>query len=560
MAKVKAQITIFHIIDIKATHRYYLLQSSTLAKPSKPTTFPPPSGKNLISDDVIVKTETALYVFRYNGGFAAKKGITYTFSTNYSTSNLYVRAYNDFNNIKTYVYSKNSISYTPAEDEYLSFNVYVSSGLPEDIVVQLEVGTEATSYEPYSDSKWNDTEPSYTEGSTNSLYFVDCTVFSDDTFIYSDVSLSSSYEASKLAYNKAQNAQDTANNAQENIDNLEIGGRNLLLETRNFSDPWFSRNLNETCMPLYDSENDIWYAKVYHGDSGSWVQYIKQHLDIEPNQYYTVSLLARKNSDINPYLNVRFDRDAAITNFYNGYGFIVTSTEWTKFSFTAKTHPDSGDNEPFTIFASFNATGGNDTGGAISYDTAIDVAFVKLEKGNRATDWTPAPEDTDQRIDDVSNETYKVIEEQSANITNTCEGIVLESLKEYTKTTDFDEFKSVTESELSLIPEKITASVSETKKQIENIDGQLKEVISKLTKYFTFDIDGLTIGQIDSPFKVIIDNDRYSMMVNGVEVLWLNPDGKSNIPELMITKSLNLFGYVIDQDENGNVNCGYAGE
>ena len=50
------------------------------------------------------------------------------------------------------------------------------------------------------------------------------------------------------------------------------------------------------------------------------------------------------------------------------------------------------------------------------------------------------------------------------------------------------------------------------------------------------------------------------MMVNGVEVLWLNPDGKSNIPELMITKSLNLFGYVIDQDENGNVNCGYAGE
>ena len=36
---------------------------------------------------------------------------------------------------------------------------------------------------------WVKTEPSYTSGSTNSLYFTDLTVFSDDTFAYSDVSL-----------------------------------------------------------------------------------------------------------------------------------------------------------------------------------------------------------------------------------------------------------------------------------------------------------------------------------------------------------------------------------
>lgn len=55
-------------------------------------------------------------------------------------------------------------------------------------------------------SAWDDTEPGYTEGSTNSLYTVDCTVFSDDSFLYSLVSLSSSYEAAKAAYNKATNA------------------------------------------------------------------------------------------------------------------------------------------------------------------------------------------------------------------------------------------------------------------------------------------------------------------------------------------------------------------
>lgn len=112
MAKASAQITLHYIIDIKASYRYYLLQGSTLAKPSKPTAYPP-------------------------------------------------------------------------------------------------------------DSTWDDTEPSYEEGSTNSLYFVDCTVFCDDTFTYSEVSLSSSYEAAKLAYNKASNAQDSADAAQDKAEETD---------------------------------------------------------------------------------------------------------------------------------------------------------------------------------------------------------------------------------------------------------------------------------------------------------------------------------------------------
>lgn len=51
---------------------------------------------------------------------------------------------------------------------------------------------------------WSDTEPSYTSGSTNILYFADLTVFSDGTWSYSAVSKSSAYEAAKEAYNKAQ--------------------------------------------------------------------------------------------------------------------------------------------------------------------------------------------------------------------------------------------------------------------------------------------------------------------------------------------------------------------
>lgn len=112
MARAKAEITISHIIDIKNVTRYYLLQSSTLTTPIKPTTYPP-------------------------------------------------------------------------------------------------------------DSSWKLTEPSYTTESTNTLYFVDCTVFTNDTFKYSDVSKSSSYEAAKAAYNKATNAQNTADSANQYVTNAK---------------------------------------------------------------------------------------------------------------------------------------------------------------------------------------------------------------------------------------------------------------------------------------------------------------------------------------------------
>ncbi len=64
---------------------------------------------------------------------------------------------------------------------------------------------------------WTTTEPTYTEGSTNTLYIVTKTKYSDGTFEYTPVSKSSSYEAAKLAYNKALNAESVANAAEKKV-------------------------------------------------------------------------------------------------------------------------------------------------------------------------------------------------------------------------------------------------------------------------------------------------------------------------------------------------------
>lgn len=66
-------------------------------------------------------------------------------------------------------------------------------------------------------SGWTKTEPAYQNGATNRLYFVDQTIMTNGGIYYSQVSLSSSYEAAKEAWNKANNAQKTADGIANNI-------------------------------------------------------------------------------------------------------------------------------------------------------------------------------------------------------------------------------------------------------------------------------------------------------------------------------------------------------
>lgn len=91
-------------------------------------------------------------------------------------------------------------------------------------------------------SSWKTTEPSYTSGSTNTLYFCELTEFTDGTWSYSTVSKSSSYEAAKEAYNKAVNAQNTAANVQNNLDNNYT--KKTLIDTRstNQTPDWYIKN------------------------------------------------------------------------------------------------------------------------------------------------------------------------------------------------------------------------------------------------------------------------------------------------------------------------------
>lgn len=243
-------------------------------------------------------------------------------------------------------------------------------------------------------SGWTDTEPAYTSGSTNTLYFTDRYVFSDGTFKYTEVSKSTSYEAAKAAYNKAQAAQNSATSANNKIDNLEIGGRNLLLDSA------FPVDTVKWSQNTVDTD-----VKYMNNNSMRLKLNVGQRLDV-PGQYFAPYITGKQlfltfyimcpdvsklTANINSWIGFR--KTGYVAN--GGIQRIIQPSEltdnvWKKITITGSN--SDIDNIYCTMMIEPN-----------NPDIDIYIACPKLEYGSRDTDWTPAPEDIENRVDDVNN-------------------------------------------------------------------------------------------------------------------------------------------------------------
>lgn len=225
---------------------------------------------------------------------------------------------------------------------------------------------------------WKTAEPAYTSGSTNTLYTIEQTLWTNGKVTYSAVCKSSSYEAAKEAWNKAQNAQNTANSANSKIDGLEIGGRNLQPGT----EKWDSR--------VWKDKSGVMVVDNVAQMSGQAFP-MCSFIPVEIGKKYTVSFDIK--GDVERETEPAYG--LALLGFFDSSGNRIIyiwipgtfTKEWKRINYTFTVPNDRK-------IVSFGF-------GLRNSDSVNSVYFrhLKLEKGNKATDWTPAPEDTDIKIE-----------------------------------------------------------------------------------------------------------------------------------------------------------------
>lgn len=301
------------------------------------------------------------------------------------------------------------------------------------------------------------------------------------------------------------------------IDNLKIGGRNLLMQYIRAGGQ--TTKINDLSIKVGTNVGDTCF-------------YLKAHQKLIKGETYTISCDA---SNVPSGCNWSFGitQQGAVWQLYinkNGRCY-ATGT------------PNTDTILPGTEFII------DDLSGRPSTAPNIILSNFKLELGNKATDWTPAPEDVDEAINTERTERQSAIETKANEITSkVSETYVSNSAFEHYQNTVSSQFTQTKNDFTWSINQSVTDAKNEMSGQIDSVNGRvdgLKQTTDNVNSYMSFDNDGLTLGKSDSAFKTKITNEEWSIQKNGAKVTYIN-DQTMYITDGQFTQSLKVgaFGFV----------------
>ena len=337
----------------------------------------------------------------------------------------------------------------------------------------------------------------WVQGSNGDILRCQTAKTSSQSYSASDWVVASKYTddtVATTANNNALAAQSAASNAQNDIDNLEVGGRNYLRNSE---------------------------AEQYDTD-GVKQEFLMTTFDFAPffDEYGLIEATLSFDAYVPVAGRVQVYCQNGSGSRYSFSKFLDMTTEWARYSVTfTPTGPDESFDKSYLAFYG-------------TYDTGRfpHVRKVKLEKGNRATDWTPAPEDIQEEVAEL---TTRVVNAETSISQNT-EAIGLRATKDEVTTAKTEaistantntanmlaEYSTTSEMEaaIQLTAEGITNTVSSTyatKSALEQTNTNV-ETAQSAADAAQADVDALSIGgtnllrNTSSSFKeYVLDTDDY---------------------------------------------------
>lgn len=182
--------------------------------------------------------------------------------------------------------------------------------------------------------------------------------------------------------------------------------------------------------------------------------------------------------------------------------------------------------------------------------------------------------DTRMYVTQVESQLRKEFNEQITKISRDTEKVVIEAMKDYVKTGDFEKFEKALEAEFAVMADRISMNLTSTTEQfvqmqsdleavegevseqtenteklwqyfesemvlladklalnfqsaldqITSVDGDVQRITEMMEKHFEFAVNGLTIKAGDNEVKLVLDNGIVYFELNGQRKTTLEPD------------------------------------
>ena len=368
----------------------------------------------------------------------------------------------------------------------------------------------------------------------------------------------------------------TVTKVETDLNNLEIGGRNLLLNS-SFNDDinkWETKGDLVTSLVRYKGKSCI---KI-DGNIGIY-DYLRQSVldKLSPDTEYTASAWVLTENIVEGstdpslwwcYHSGEYGDNAAPFS-YGCADFPVNNQEWERvtWTFTTDDKTESATESYIYVYV------GDVTG-------QVYISNLKLEKGNKATDWTPAPEDQ-ATVDDIEGvqESITGIDERV-----TASASEIEQLANSISTLVTDEngqtLMEQTSTGWKFNIGSIMSAIEDAKSKIQSMSGAVDEAdhllsslneltnsIAQKTAYIVMATDDsgkpcIELGKGDDPFKVRITNTSMDFMEGSSKIAYIS--NKTLYIERVVVKKTwqmgDVEGFAFEIKPNGDMAVGWVGE
>lgn len=349
--------------------------------------------------------------------------------------------------------------------------------------------------------------------------------------------------ASAKTYADAQ-IKVTADSINQNItkkfDDLQIGGRNLIIGTSSadVNDDWKLGGWGGS-LKTHDSEDRTYKMVAYSG----WIRCDYTALAEYVSQKVTISFKAK---------NIKDETTADVS-----YGlFIINGDGYAPLDLTSKKpKQDEWINLEKTV--TLNTSGKIAIGTHCStegkgYKSTWLIKDLKLEKGDKATDWTPAPEDY-LTSDETTGKLTELRQEVNSNIEQTGEAIKSSVYEKVYLKDDVDTLFSSVNTEVEQTKTSWQVTFNQLVKQLNDYSDGSDAAFDEIRKYIRFEDGNILLGNSSSPLILRIRNDRIQFLQNGYEVAYISDQRMYNttceiINQLRIADS----AWTVETNSNGD--------
>lgn len=190
---------------------------------------------------------------------------------------------------------------------------------------------------------------------------------------------------------------------------------------------------------------------------------------------------------------------------------------------------------------------------ARNFNGKIYFRNVKLEIGEKATDLSPAPEDSNKAIGDVYDHVttvqQEVINSYESALQLAKESITLSVSQMYAKKDDVSAIESSLYSKIDQTAENISLTFNKSTNEVKN---DLQDFRDEISTYIRFDASGMELGKQGSKFKSKLTNEKLAFIQDNEEVAYIS-NNKMHITDAEIKNQLTLGSYAFVPRSNGNL-------